>query len=363
MSRLATILLAVLLAAGCTSTDDLDATPTRTPVPRWQTLDNVIDRDELWCGVDHELAPFGYAEADGTVSGFEIEFCAAIAAAVLRDASKVVYVLAEDRARHFDLLRDGSIDVLMPTTAVTATHDREWGADFAQPIFFSGLAFVVHAKPSVGPPLPSLSELAAHATICFHPTAQNVEWQLYERPFYVGKESERRAIDSFVTERCDTLMAEARLVASLLSGRDDADKYRVLPYILSSYPLAPAVRDYDSEWKDVVNWVVNGLIAAEEIGITQGNVAAFASNPPDAEVARLLGASYEGGEVAALGFDSIDAQFIRRAIAAVGNYGEIYERTIGDALPRACTLNALAVDDAVDCPHGRGGILYALPYR
>ena len=93
MSRLATILVAVLLAAGCTSTDDLDATPTRTPVPRWQTLDNVIDRDELRCGVDHELAPFGYAEADGTVSGFEIEFCAAIAAAVLRDASKVVYVL------------------------------------------------------------------------------------------------------------------------------------------------------------------------------------------------------------------------------------------------------------------------------
>ena len=170
MSRLATILVAVLLAAGCTSTDDLDATPTRTPVPRWQTLDNVIDRDELRCGVDHELAPFGYAEADGTVSGFEIEFCAAIAAAVLRDASKVVYVLAEDRARHFDLLRDGSIDVLMPTTAVTATHDREWGADFAQPVFYTGQAFVVH----VDSPFYSLSDLD-EALICFHPTAANTD--------------------------------------------------------------------------------------------------------------------------------------------------------------------------------------------
>ena len=361
MSRLATILVAVLLAAGCTSTDDLDATPTRTPVPRWQTLDNVIDRDELRCGVDHELAPFGYAEADGTVSGFEIEFCAAIAAAVLRDASKVVYVLAEDRARHFDLLRDGSIDVLMPTTAVTATHDREWGADFAQPVFYTGQAFVVH----VDSPFYSLSDLD-EALICFHPTAANTDpfpWEGYGDVYNPLGGLRSDPVTSFFSGRCDAFSAEARYTPSLFAGRDDANQYRLLPGFLSPYPLAPAVRDYDSEWKDVVNWVVNGLIAAEEMGITQGNVAAMASNPPDAEVARLLGASYEGGEVATLGFDSIDAQFIRRAIAAVGNYGEIYERTIGDAIPRACTLNALAVDDAVDCPHSRGGILYALPYR
>ena len=113
----------------------------------------------------------------------------------------------------------------------------------------------------------------------------------------------------------------------------------------------------------MVNWVVHGLIAAEELGITQASVATMAANPPNSTTARLLGVSYEGGEVSTLGFDQVDAQFIRRAIAAVGNYGEIYERTIGDSIPRACTLNALAIDDSVECPPGQGGILYALPYR
>ena len=111
---------------------------------------------------------------------------------------------------------------------------------------------------------------------------------------------------------------------------------------------------------------MHGLIRAEEIGLTQANVAAMAANPPNTEVARLLGVPFEGGSVSTLGFDAVDAQFIQRAIAAVGNYGEIYDREIGDAIERDCTLNALArplPSEAVDCGPGEGGILYALPYR
>ena len=159
------------------------------------------------------------------------------------------------------------------------------------------------------------------------------------------------------------LTADASDLASRIAVRDDAADYKILPQIISKEPLAPGVRDYDSEWKDVVNWVVHGLIAAEELGITQANVGQMAASPPNTEIARLLGVPYEGGSVSALGFDSVDAQFIQRAIAAVGNYGEIYARTIGDNIPRACTLNALAIDKSVDCPPGEGGILYALPYR
>ena len=169
--------------------------------------------------------------------------------------------------------------------------------------------------------------------------------------------------DAFFSGRCDVLTADASDLASRISLRDDAADYKILPQIISREPLAPAVRDYDSEWKDVVNWVVHGLIAAEELGITQANVAQIAANPPNPEIARLLGVPYEGRAVSTLGFDAIGAQFIQRAIAAVGNYGEIYERTIGDWIPRACSLNALAIDDSVDCPPGLGGILYALPYR
>ena len=163
--------------------------------------------------------------------------------------------------------------------------------------------------------------------------------------------------------RCDVLTADASDLAAVIAVRHDGGDYKILPQIISKEPLAPAVRDYDSEWRDVVNWVVHGLIAAEEMGITQAHVAQLAANPPNARVARLLGVSFWGDEIATLGFEAIGAQFIQRAIAAVGNYGEIYARTIGDWIPRACSLNALASDDSVDCPPGEGGILYALPYR
>ena len=168
--------------------------------------------------------------------------------------------------------------------------------------------------------------------------------------------------DAFFSGRCDVLTADASDLASRIAVRDDAADYTILPQIISKEPLAPGVRDYDSEWKDVVNWVVHGLIRAEEIGITQANVAQMASNPPNEEIARLLGVPFRGGAVATLGFGSVDPQFIRRAIAAVGNYGEIYDRTIGNNIPRACTLNDLVINNS-GCPDGLGGILYALPYR
>ena len=114
------------------------------------------------------------------------------------------------------------------------------------------------------------------------------------------------------------------------------------------------MRDNDSEWKDVVNWVVYGLINAEELGVTQANVDAQAANPDSTAIARLLGAPFQGGEVANLGFE-VDPQFIQRAIRAVGNYGDVYERTVGAlGIERDGTLNALYRD---------GGILYAPPYR
>ncbi len=108
---------------------------------------------------------------------------------------------------------------------------------------------------------------------------------------------------------------------------------------------------------------MHGLIYAEELGVTSANVGAYASNPPSAAVARLLGTSFGGGEVADLGF-GVDPQFVQRALAAVGNYGEIYERTITPVgIDRACTLNALYSEDKSNCPPGGGGILYPMPCR
>ena len=331
--------------------------------PRGRTLQTVIDRGELKCGVKQTQPLFGFREADGTVTGFDIEFCKAIAAATLGDASKVEYVDVSDAATRFEVLGSGEIDVLIRTTSINAGRDRELGVDFAQTTFYTGQSFAVR-KDS---PYHSTSDMG-DAIICVQ-TGTTTEQYLADHFTEIGLEYDPKGglssdvADAFFAGRCDVLTADTSDIASRIGVRDDAADYRILPQIISKGPLAPAVRDYDSEWKDVVNWVVHGLIAAEELGITQATVATVAANPPNTTIARLLGAPYEGGEVATLGFDSIDAQFIRRAIAAVGNYGEIYDRTIGDSIPRACTLNALALDDSVECPPGQGGILYALPYR
>ena len=330
--------------------------------PSWRTLQHVIDRDELWCGVKQTQPLFGFKEADGTVTGFDIEFCKAIAAAVLGDATKVEYVDASDAATRFERLNDGEIDVLLRTTTVTASRDRKLGIDFAQTTFYSGQGFIVRKDSGYE----STSDLG-DATICVHSGTtfeQNVADHFTKLGLvYTPLGLSSNVLSAFLAGRCDVLTADASDLASRIALRDDAFDYRVLPQIISKGPLAPAVRDYDSEWKDVVNWVVHGLIAAEELGITQANVHALAADPPNTTIARLLGVSYEGGEVSNLGFGRVNAQFIQRAIAAVGNYGEIYDRTIGDSIPRACTLNALAIDDSVECPPGQGGIMYALPYR
>ena len=137
----------------------------------------------------------------------------------------------------------------------------------------------------------------------------------------------------------------------------------ILPQFISKEPIAIVVREDDPEWADLVNWIVHGLIMAEEFGITRDNVPIFTDPPPSPAIARLLGLSYEGSPVESLGFDSVGPQFILRAIEAVGNYGEIYERHLGSVLDRHCTLNALASEDKSECPPGSGGVLYAHPYR
>ena len=354
----------VTATSTATPTPDPDPEPPAAGGPQsWRTLEHVIARDELWCGVKQTQPLFGFKGADGTVTGFDVEFCKALAAAVLGDATKVEYVDASDASTRFEMLNEAVIDVLIRTTTVTASRDRELGVDFAQTTFYTGQGFLVRKDSGYH----STADMG-DATICVQ-TGTTTEQYLADHFTKIGLKYDPKGglssdvADAFFSGRCDVLTADVSGLASRIALRQDAADYQILPLLISKEPLAPAVRDYDSEWKDVVNWVVHGLIAAEELGITQANVHALAANPPNTTIARLLGVSYRGGEVSDLGFGRVNAQFIQRAIAAVGNYGEIYDRTIGDYIPRACSLNALAIDDSVDCPPGQGGILYALPYR
>ena len=326
------------------------------------TLQTVIDRDELLCGVKDTQAGFGLATPDGQFSGFDVEFCKAIAAAVLDDAGKVRFVPASASNR-FVLLSSGQIDVLIRTTTVTAERDAGRAVDFAQTTFYTGQGFAVQADS----PYNSTADMEG-ATICVQSgttTEQNLDDHFTELGFdytpIPGEDQETQ--DAFVAGRCEVWTADQSNLASRISQFDNASDFRVLGQIISKEPLAPGVRDNDSEWKDVVNWVVYGLINAEELGVTQANVAAMANDPPNTAVARLLGVPFQEGEIANLGF-GVDPQFVQRALMAVGNYGDIYERTVTPVgIARACTLNALYTEDKSNCPPGSGGILYAPPYR
>ena len=327
---------------------------------RENTVQLVKDRGTLLCGVKQTQPLFGFREPDGSVVGFDVDFCKAIAAAMEVDLELID---ASDASTRFELLANGNIDVLIRTTTITASRDRELAVDFAQTTFYTGQGFAVHAGSGIG----STADMGG-ATICVQ-SGTTTEQNLADHFTDLGLSytplggSDQETQDAFLAGRCDVWTADQSNLASRIGVLDNASDFVILGELISKEPLAPGVRDYDSEWKDVVNWVVHGLIAAAEMGITQANVAAMASNPPNTAIARLLGVSFEGGEVSTLGFDSVGAQFIQRAIAEVGNYGEIYANNVGDAVPRACSLNALASEDKSNCPVGTGGILYALPYR
>ena len=327
------------------------------------TLREVLERGELNCGVKWTQPLFGLRTADGTIEGFDIEFCKAIAAAVLDDPDAVHYVDASDASIRFLLLAHGEIDVLIRTTTVTASRDADLGVDFVQPTFYGGQGFAVRADSAYR----STLDMTDNPTICVL-EGTTTERNLSAHFQQIGLEytplplADPEEFEAFFAGRCDVWTADQTAIMSLISTLEEPGDYRVLTQAISKEPMAAVVRDDDPRWRDIVHWVVHGLIAAEELGVTAANVADYAADPPDIHIARLLAAPFGDRPAADFGF-AHDPQFVRRAIAAVGNYGEIYERTLAHILPRPCTFNALASEDKSRCPPGTGGILYALPYR
>ena len=288
---------ATLDEAGCIGTvrepsEVSTVTPTPTPIPTveatvqpgpvvadgppsWRTLQYVIARGYLLCGVRQTQPLFGLEEPDGSVVGFDIEFCKAIAAAVLGDATKVEYVDASGASTRFELLADAEVDVLIRTTAVTASRDRELGVDFAQPTFYTGQGFAVRKDSGYD----STSDMA-EAVICVYadtPDRAGRGGALHgDRPDLPpdGRFQQRSRVRVLLRalRRADRGRLGPRL-ADLSARRRDRLQDPPADH-LQGAARAGSSRDDDGEWKDVVNWVVHGLIAAEEFGITQANVAA-----------------------------------------------------------------------------------------
>ena len=337
--------------------DTPNGTETIDDEPSGSTLQEVQDRGRLVCGVNDGVPGFGFLEADGTSSGFDIDFCRAVAAAVLGDAELVDYVILTAAAR-FEALAAGEIDVLIRNTTWTQSRDGDLGGTFATTTFYDGQGMMVRAGEFT-----SIDEMDG-TTICSL-QGTTTELNLADRFAagdldYTGLTYEENGPleAAFTATECDGWTSDKSQLAARRFAYPEADggpdSLLILDEVFSKEPLGPVTRDGDSQWSDIVNWVVIGMITADEKGITSENVADFIAEPGEAETARLLGVGFEGGEVADLGL-GLDPDFMQAVLAQVGNYDEVYTRNVEPlGIPRAGTVNASWLD---------GGLIYAPPTR
>ncbi len=325
---------------------------------RENTLDEILDRGYLVCGIKADTPGFGVLNPDGTAQGNDVEYCHAMAAAVFGDRSKVEFKEATS-ANRFELLAAKEIDVLIRTTTWTASRDTDLNVAFAPTTFYDGAGIMVKASSE----LTSAKELDG-ATICIldGTSTQGAVSDFFSEQGLTYSELTFQANPelrgAFINDQCDAWSSDkSQLGGHQFTLKADGTDAIVLPETLSKEPLGPSVRDYDSEWEDVVRWVVNGMIIAEEQGVTSANMGQMAANPPNNTVARLLGVGFDGGPPTNLGIGhgKIASTFMQSVIDQVGNYGEAYSRTLEQVgLTRAGSLNASYLD---------GGLIYAPPMR
>lgn len=315
------------------------------------TLEDVKARGELLCGSNTGLTGFGAPDANGEWHGFDVDLCKAVAAAVLGDASKVKFVPTTGETR-FTALASGEVDLLVRNSTWTFTRDVDLKLDFVAVNYYDGQGFMV--KKDLG--VASAKELDG-ATVCIQ-TGTTTELNLADffksnnisyQPVTVADDAEAQR--QFLAGACDAYTTDASGLAASRATLPDPQNYIILPEIISKEPLGPVVRHGDDQWGDIVRWTYYSLLVAEEKGITKANIDEMASTSTDPEVRRLLGAEGEMGAMFGL-----DAEWAKRAIAANGNYGEIFEANIGTATPigLARGLNAL---------WSQGGLQYAPPFR
>jgi general L-amino acid transport system substrate-binding protein len=312
------------------------------------TLDTVKSRDSLKCGVTNGLTGFSSPDKQGNWEGMDVDFCRAVAAAVLGNANKVTFVPTSGKTR-FTALQTGEIDMLSRVTTWTLSRDTKLGLNFAGVNLYDGQGFMV--RKSLG--IKDAKELNG-ASICMN-TGTSTETNIAD--FFIANnltyktvlfEKSSEVASAYDLGRCDVYTSDKSGLAAQRLKMQKPDDHIILEETISKEPLGPAVRHGDDEWFDVVKWTLMALIEAEELNITQENIDSF-KNTNNPRIARFLGASGNNGKNL-----NLHPNWSANIVKAVGNYGEIYARNVGEQsllkIPRG--LNKLWRD---------GGILYAIP--
>lgn len=329
---LAVLSLAALTACGPARTPAGPAKPDARPVtdgansaaPASRTLAAVKARGTLRCGINPGLAGFAFPDNRGAWRGFDVDFCHALAAAVLGDAARVTFVPLSNGAR-ITALKAGKVDVLARNTTWTFSRDAGQGVDFAGVSYYDGQGFM--AARSLN--LQSAAELGG-ARICVQ-SGTTSELNLHDffasrglsyTPVLAASEEKVRAL--YAQDACDAVSADISALAATRSVLSNPGGQALLADVISKEPMGPVVRQGDPGWTDIVRWTLNALILGEELGVSSKTAEQQRREATRPEIRRLLGA--EPGFGAMLGL-SDDWAF--NAIRQVGNYGEIFERNVG----------------------------------
>jgi general L-amino acid transport system substrate-binding protein len=315
------------------------------------TLDSIKARGHINVGVSEGLAGFAMPDEKGVWRGLDVDTARAVSCAVFGTPDKLKFVPLTSTAR-FTALQSGEVDVLCRNVTTTLSRDTALGLDFAHVNYYDGQAFMVPKELG----LKSAKELDG-ASICVLPgstTELNLadyfrKHGLKYNPVVIRNQAALQ--EAFYGGRCDAITSDVSQLAGMRVVAPDPGKYAILPEVISKEPLAPCVRHGDDQWSDIVNWSVQAMIEAEELGITSENVDGLLKSE-DPQIQRFLAVSE--GIAKAMGV--VDRQFAYHIVKHVGNYGEMFERNVGKNTPLGLErgINALWTD---------GGLMYAPPLR
>jgi general L-amino acid transport system substrate-binding protein len=314
------------------------------------SLERVKKNGFLRCGVNEGLPGFANPDSKGNWSGFDVDFCRALAAVILNDPSKVRFTPTSAKVR-FTALQSGEFDILSRNTTWSMSRDVQLGLEFIGVTYYDGQGFLVPKKLKVT----SAKQLNG-ATVCTN-TGTTTELNLADyfrsnnlKYKIIAFEKNAEVLAAYDAGRCDAYTTDASGLYAERLKLKKPEEHIILPEIISKEPLGPAINHGDQQWGDVVRWTLFALINAEELGVTSKNVDQMlkSTNP---EIRRLLGVEGAFGESLGLTND-----FAVRAIRRVGNYGEIFERNVGQGSP-------LKIKRGLNALWNKGGVLYAPPIR
>lgn len=322
-----------------------------------ETFDRILDRDKLICGISTGVPGFSEKDTQDNYVGFDVDFCRAVAAAMLGDDSKVEFVPLDSKER-FNALTSQQIDVLFRNTTWTFTRDIDRLIDFAVINFYDGQGFLVKTDAGID----KLEDLEGK-TFCVQrdtTSDKNLTDYAQERDWEVNRlyfDKPAKLTQAYLADNCDVLTTDSSALAGFRAKFDQPKAHKILPELISKEPLALAVRQGDDLMRDVVAWSAYAMIAAEELGINQQNVDEIRETSRNSAHRRLLGNAVSGNNSASLGeLLSLEADWAYNIIRQVGNYGDVFKHNLGPD-------TAVGLERGLNALYTEGGLIYAPPLR